>query len=397
MDKIRPYSGVRILDMCHDLGSYATKLFADLGAEVIRVEPPDGLPDRRRVAAEAKETQDRYELSSFEFKNSNKKSISIDFDDDGGLATFSQLAATAQIIILETSGPLYDRIDFVKETAPRSVITVVSPFGMDKPVGEFQSSNDLILQAAGGIAYLSGRQEDSPLSLPQGQVGMVASVYAASATAIALADLEQRNRGHVVDVSAQECIAHSLQNAIQVWDLEKKISTRGGVGTKDASEDIFECSDGYVFLASPPTLGVSWKSLIAWMREQEAPEAEEFAKERWLDRGWRLTEEAHRLFRRHFEPFSRRQSKQTLLDEAIKRKIVMSPVAKVADLFDDAQLRHREFFRAVSYDASGVTARAPGAPYKLSVEVWTISQAPQLGAHTGDIEALLTNGSEAKG
>lgn len=392
MDNERPYSGIRILDMSHNLGSYATRLFADLGADVIRVEPPAGLPDRQRVAKEQDETQDRIELSAFEFRNSNKKSISLDFDDARDLDAFAKLAATAQGIFVEAAGPMYHRIDYIRDVAPNCVITVISPFGMDKPAEEPQSTNDLILQAAGGIAFLSGRQGDAPLSLPHGQAAMITSVYAATVTAVALNDFEQRDRGHVIDVSAQECVAHSLQNAIQVWDLEKKISTRGGVGTRDASEEIFECSDGHVFLASPPTLGVSWKSLVAWMEEDGAPEAQEFSKGRWLDRTWRLTAEAHGVFRENFEPFSRTKSKQTFLDEAIKRKIVMSPVAKVADLFEDAQLQYRGYFRAVSYGNGGVSARVPGPPYKLSEDLWTVSRAPALA--TDNVNDLLTNVSE---
>ena len=71
---------------------------------------------------------------------------------------------------------------------------------------------------------------------------------------MALWDNEERGTSHVLDVSAQEAIAHSLQNAIQVYDLEGRISMRGGEGTRDATESAFACKDGYVFLAAPLSL-----------------------------------------------------------------------------------------------------------------------------------------------
>ena len=91
----RPYAGVRILDMTHTLGSYAGRLFADLGAEVIRVEPPGGLPDRRRM------TSGTLSEARFAFLNASKKSVEIDLNSDGGRAQFARLAREARIGFLE--------------------------------------------------------------------------------------------------------------------------------------------------------------------------------------------------------------------------------------------------------------------------------------------------------
>lgn len=392
MEPIRPFSGVRILDLSHELGSYATRLFADLGADVIRVEPSGGLPDRATARGDEGNAAPDY---AFIFMNASKRSIVLDLEKSDDWDRFATLAEGSQIIVVERGGPLYDNLGRLREVAPKAVITAVSPFGMSGPWADAPAS-DLTLQAAGGIAWLSGRPDDAPLRLPVDQSITITSVYAAAATAIAFLHSEATGTGHLIDVSAQECIAHSLQNAIQVWDLEHRISRRGGEGTRDASEDIFPCKDGYVFIASPPTLGVSWKSLVAWMTEIGHPAVKEFGQERWLDRRWRLSNEARVLFRESFETFSRDFTKQELAEAAIKRKIVMAPVSRVSDLVEDEQLAYRGFFQAVEDPRFEKPVDFPGAPYRLSEDVWAIRPAPELGQDNDLVEKLSQPGSDNK-
>lgn len=372
MSTSRPYSGIRILDLTFWCGSYAARLFADLGAEVIRVEPPGGLPDRQALAAEGKTTDGR-----FEFMNASKHSVVVDFDTAEGRETFAKLAQGAQMIFLERDAPLFDEAEELRRTYPSAVITCVSPYGRSGPRAN-DAASDLVIQASGGIAWMSGRIEEAPLSLPLGQVAMVTSVYAATVSAIALVDAEENGAGHLIDVSAQECIAHSLQNALQVWDLEQRISIRGGEGTRDATEDIFPCKDGYIFLASPLSLGTSWKSLVAWLNEIDHPASKEFSKERWSSREWRLTGEARQIFRETFSSFTRELTKSELAREAIARRIVLSPVNRIADLKGDEQLVHSAYFRTLE-TSDGKQADFPGAPYRLSQPVWQVTPAPRLG------------------
>jgi benzylsuccinate CoA-transferase BbsE subunit len=366
----RPYAGVRILDMTHTLGSYAGRLFADLGAEVIRVEPPGGLPDRRRM------TSGTLSEARFAFLNASKKSVEVDLDSAGGREQFARLAREARIVFLERGGPLYGRIGDVRASAPSAVITVVSPYGMTGPLADAPAS-DLTLQAAGGIAWMSGRIEDAPLSLPFDQATMVASIYAATVSAIALVDAEATGKGHLIDVSAQECIAHSLQNAIQVWDLEQRISVRGGEGTRDATEDIFPCRDGYIFLAAPPALGGSFRALIGYMRDLGHPSAERISDDRWQNRDWRLTREARDAFRAILTDFTIGLDRETLTREAIARRIVLGPVSRVSEIFQDEQLAHRSFFTTMR--VGGRDIAFPGAPYRMTPPFWSAAPAPALG------------------
>ena len=369
---VRPYTGVRVLDLTFWCGSYATRLFADLGAEVIRVEPPEGLPDRQALAAAGKCTDGR-----FEFVNASKRSVVVDFASPAGRVRFERLLRGAAMVFVERDGPMFDVIEDLRSINPTAVITAISPYGLGGPQTAAPAS-DLVLQSAGGITWMSGRIDDAPLSLPAGQAAMVASVYAATVSAIALADAEATGTGHFIDLSVQECIAHSLQNAIQVWDLEQRISIRGGEGTRDASEDIFPCRDGHVLLASPLSLGNSWRSLVNWISECGHEAAEELSRERWSSREWRLTREARQAFREAFCRFAREFSKDEMTREAIARRIVLGPVSRIADLLSDEQLVHRGFFGEI--DIAGERRISfPGAPYRLSRPVWSVSPAPRLG------------------
>ncbi len=128
------------------LGRYATKLFADLGAEVIRIEPPGGLPDRIASAS------GDYE---FAFFNTSKKSLVLDLGCEIGCRAFASLAGTAAVIMLEAGGPLAARLAWVRSLNARAVVTHVAPYGLGGPLDDVPA-NDLALQAAGGIAWLSG-------------------------------------------------------------------------------------------------------------------------------------------------------------------------------------------------------------------------------------------------
>jgi benzylsuccinate CoA-transferase BbsE subunit len=375
MRDFRPYSGIRILDCCHELGSYATRLFADLGAEVIRIEPPGGAADRRRFESEADGLDRRGAYFSFVFRNASKSSVTLDPDEEGGRERMDRYVRSAQVVFLERDGLFANEMDWICSLNPAAVVVFVSPYGMDGPCSHWQS-NDLVLQAAGGMAWLSGRPDDPPLRLPVDQSAMITSVYAAAAAAVALFDAEATGAGHLIDVSGQECIAHSLQNAIQVYDLEQRISHRSGEGTRDATEDIFQCRDGRVFLASSLSLGPAWHSLVAWMKEVNHPAAEVLSQSCWLDVRWRKTRQAKQQFRAAFADFISAYSKQEILAHALQRKLVMSPVSRISDLFDDEQLAHRNYFVTLDGNSAEGPFVFPGAPYKLSEPVWAVAPPP---------------------
>lgn len=375
----RPYDGLRVIDLTHELGAYAGKLFADLGADVIRVEPPGGRSDRGAPAAAGLGGDLRYS-----FANANKRSVSLDLAGPEGQAVLHDLIASAGVVLLE--GPEAALLPSILSMPGARVVTLVSHFGLDGPYADFAGS-DLVTQAMGGIAWMSGVPGQPPLRIAGNQAFTVASLYAGVATALALFDVEVNGGGpHLIDVSAQECIAHSLQNALQVWDLEGCISVRGGEGTRDASEQVLPCLDGHVFVASTLAIPASWRALVGWMQEEAHPGGQRFLEPDWADRRKRTTGPMHQEFRDLFGAFVARRTMESLRTEALARKIIMAPVSRITDLPGDPQLLFRRFFHDVPHPALGRPLRFPGAPYRLSEPVWRIDRpAPLPDQHGADL------------
>ncbi len=376
----RPYDDIRIIDLTGELSAYATRLFADLGAEVIMVEPPGGRADRRRDPLP--EAPD-YGGAAFAFLNAGKKSVTLDWHTAEGSEELAGLVAGAQLVIVETEAK--SLLPQILAVPGERIVTAVTHFGLDGPYADYAGS-DLVTQSLGGITWLSGVPGEPPLRLPGDQAAMVASLYAAAVTALGLWDLEMHGHGHVIDVSAQECIAHSLQNAPQVWDLEHRILSRGGEGIRDATEDLFACRDGHVFLAAPLSLPMSWKAVLDWMAEEGHEGHGRLTHADWASRPLRATASMRKEFRAIFESFIEDKTRAEMREQALRRKIVMAPVSRVADLADDPQLIFRRFFGDILHPALGRALRFPGAPYRLSEPVWSIDRAaPRAGEHTMEL------------
>ena len=390
MNVDRPYDDVRIVDMTGELSAYSTRLFAHLGAEVIMVEPPTGRMERRY---DPMPEAPGYGSAPFAFINAGKKSITLDWKTSEGVEQLARLIATAQIVVIQPDARSLLPIVF---TVPgERVVITISHFGLDGPYQDYIGS-DLITQSLGGIAWLSGVPGEPPLRLPGKQSGMIVSLYTAAIAALALWDLEVHGHGHVIDVSMQECIAHSLQNAPQVWDLEKRVLSRGGEGIRDATEDLFPCKDGHVFLAAPLSLPMSWKAVLDWMAEEGEPGHARLMHADWANLPLRATAAMRREFRAIFEHFIAVKSRAEMREQALKRKIVMAPVSKVGDLTDDPQLIFRQFFTDLPHPALGRSLRFPGAPYRMSEPVWEIGDAaPTVGQHNAEFAEILRTTAEA--
>jgi len=368
----QPYSGIRIIDLTHDLAAYATRLFADLGADVIRVEPPSGRADRGGAEA------------AFTFLNVNKKSVTLDLASDGGIDLLRRLVGSAQVVVYEVDADRDRLLPMLMDVPGPRVVSVVSHFGLTGPYARYLGC-DLVDQALGGIAWLSGRSGEPPLRIGGEQSWIVTSIYTAVATAAALWDVELRGARHMLDVSAQEAIAHSLQNTIQMYDIAGRVTLRGGVN-RDAMEGIFACEDGYVFLSAPPFMGDQWNQIIAWMEEDGFPGHRELRDEKWNDRELRTSGVLRDAFKEIFERFLASKRRATIANESIARKILIAPVSTVADLPEDRQLAHRAFFTSLSHPDPHRKVMFPGAPYRMSEAAWRLQRPPPgLGADNAHI------------
>jgi len=342
-DHTAPLAGVRVADITTPLGEYTGRLLADLGAEVIRIEDATIAQSHRRS-----------------FMNAGK---TIQPDTE-----LSDLLADAQLLIT-SEGPAglrrrgLDPAD-VGRRYPLLVHVAISPFGMTGPYAD-RPASDLTLLAAGGLLALAGEPDREPVRAWGEQTVVIAGVHATTAALIALHVAETESRGQLVDLSVQEAVAHSVENAVQYLDLEGVVRRRAGAGPQEAGTGLFRCSDGWIYLVGG--LGgspLAWNAIHDWLVGGGISAAVELSDECWQRPRWRRTTKACRQFRELFEAFAASQTKAELFSSGQKRGISVAPVATPTDLLCDPQLVARNYFRVV--DVAGVPATLPGPPYRFA-------------------------------
>ena len=377
-------SGIRVLDLADNAVAYASRLLADLGAEVIRIEPPPGSALRR--AAPLAVTADGVVSCAHAFWNANKKAITLDLGCADGRRLFGELVAKSDVVI-ETFAPgtlaaWGIGYETMKERNPGIILVSVTPYGQSGPCAKFHAT-DLTLLAAGGLLSLGGYPEIGPVAVAGEQGHLAAAIFGAVATLKALLEREGTDHGQWLDVSGQECIAFALEDAIPEWYLSHNIRRRTGDQAREAGTGVYPCRDGYISMVAG-RLGTAkaFKTLVQWIAESGTPGGEELLDERWQDFKFRQSPQGIARFAEIFGAFCAARSKQELYREGQARQIAIAPVNSVADIVDDPQLNANGFFRSLHDDALGRDVTLPGPPYRLARTPATLrSSAPASGAH----------------
>src|ERR1700730_17991726 len=351
-------AGVRVLDLADNAVAYASRLLADLGAEVIRIEPPhrNAIEDEAMRCANA-------------FWNANKKSITLDLQCADGRRLFGDLVAKSDVVIetfapgtLSAWGIGYETM---KNRNPGIILISVTPYGQTGPCAQFRAT-DLTLLAAGGLLSLGGYPEIGPVAVAGEQGYLAAAIFGAVATLKALLEREGTNHGQWLDVSGQECIAFALEDAIPEWYLSGRIRRRTGDQAREAGTGVYPCRDGYISMVAG-RLGTAkaFKTLVQWIAQSGTPGGDALLDERWHDFKFRQSPEGIAGFAEVFGAFCATRSKQELYREGQARQIAIAPVNSVADLVDDPQLRANGYFRTLHDDALDRDVTMPGPPYRL--------------------------------
>lgn len=381
--------GIRVIDLTDLKGAYCTKLLADLGADVIRIEPPGGDTLRRLGPFYKDDFHPEKSLLHF-FLNTNKRGVTLNLSTEDGKEIFRRLASRAQIVVesfppgyLESLGLGYRSLS---EKNPGLVFTSITPFGQDGPYRDFKGS-DMICWAMGGLMYLGGFPDRPPVQGYEYMAYKTGSLHAAVATLIALYHRETTGEGQYVDVSIQECVAQAMENAAQYYDLEGVVRRRQGLRQIEAGAGIYPCKDGFVYMVVALRGALMrWDELVDWLIEEGAPNADRLRDPKWKNKEWRRTEEAQKEFYDIFTAFSRFHTKLELYDKAQARGISLSPVCTIGDLFDNAQLKARQFFKEVEHPELGVKLIYPGPPYLLEKTPCRIRRrAPLIGEHNMEV------------
>ncbi|MFM7066211.1 MAG: CaiB/BaiF CoA transferase family protein [Gammaproteobacteria bacterium] len=393
-----PLHGLRVVEMTDAMGAYAGKLLADLGADVVLVEPPEGSAVRAiGPFMSGYATKDAGLLHHW--MDTNKRSFVADCriaaeqeEVDALIARADLLLLSGQPADLQARGLHHARL---RNLNPRLVVTAVTPFGSSGPLSNF-AADDLVLLAMGGLLSLGGYPDTAPTAVHGYQSYLAGSLFAVVGSLVALEVAERTGRGQFVDVSIQDCVAQALETAAQAYDLVGSIRRRVGAGQQDAGLGIFPCADGLVSIViglSGGEGGSSWDALADWLSAD--PEASTFREPCWRDGAFRATSEARARFAEIFGRFASGLPKKQLYVEGQQRGLSVSAIATMADLAADDQLSARDFFQEVSRDGHPLPFRYPGPPYRFSrTPAGVRTQAPGLGEHTAAIREEWLRSSE---
>ena len=417
---------IRVLDLTAELGAYCTKLLADLGADVIKIEPPGGDP-ARSVGPFYHDEPDREKSLSFLNLNTNKRSVTLDLNDPAGREALRRLVPTADVVV-ESFPPNYlDGLDLgyegLRALRPEIILTSITGFGGWGPHAGYLAP-DIVGVAMGGIMWLAGDREDPP-NLPPGSQGyLCAAIQAAAGTLIALYHRDLTGEGQHVDVSMQEALLIAQETAMPAYDLNQTVRSRSGARGM-LPIDVpglgpYQASDGWIssYVGAPG--GAAWPELLAWMEEEG--KAEDLTQEpyrstieqlnlRFLTGLMRNPEEGKEKLPllQHINEVLRRffgsTSKWELYERGQERRLLIGIVSTPEDLAKNPQLSARRWYQDVEQPELGRALRYPGPPYRLSETPWRIARRPprvgehnadvlgELGYSPGELEALAASGA----
>ncbi|MXV80172.1 MAG: hypothetical protein F4X58_03900 [Chloroflexi bacterium] len=399
--------GVRILDLTSEMGWYCGKLLADLGADVIKVEPVGGDPSRGRApfwqGVPGRETSLR-----FWYFNANKRSVTLDLGQYDGRWLFGELVKTADIVIESWTAAERAELaehdvdpDAYMEAQPALIWVSITGFGLDGPRAGWEVT-DIVAQAAAGIATLAGYPDGSPMRIAGNQAYAVAGISAAQGALLALLQAEATGSGQRVETSIQEALSICQETAHLQWDFQGTSRERVGESHRLPGIGTYETSDGYIFsMVGVPGFGAPWSEVIGWMDESGMAEnltepeyANTFAN---FNMRILLDEEEQAkhapVLARAQEVLTRFYASKTTMEayeEGQSRRLLIGQVATPSDIADSEHLAAREWWlelnqptRLGSEDAA---LRYPGPPYHLSETPASVRRpAPQIGEHNQEV------------
>ncbi len=388
--------GIRVLDLCDESGFLAGKILGDLGADVVKVEPPAGDPVRRRGPFLGGRPDPERSLAWLAL-NTSKRGITLDLGSQRGQALLRDLVRHTDVV-LDTSAPgaMQARglgYDALRADNPRLVYCAITPFGQTGPYASFRG-HDLVVVAMGGNMHLTGHPDRPPVRCSMPTAYYHAAPEAALGVVMALYAREDSGRGQLVDVSLQETQLQSLLSFPAQFALHGRPSRRMGEHVGGLRE-IWRAKDGYVSfgLRGGPTRVRNLVATVAYMQEcGMAPD--------WLrDYAWdaynhnTLSREEIARLEEAFGAFFRTRTMRELYEQALERRILLAPCNDAKEILEHRQLRDRELFTNVDYPELGASIEQPDFFARSGESIHIRRRAPRLGEHNAEVFTALGLGA----
>lgn len=409
----------RVLDLTEGGCTLAGKMMADLGAEVIKVEPPGGSLTRRIGPFWKNRIHPEFSLFWWAY-NVGKRSITLNVRTADGSALLRRLASTADFVLesfaprtMQALGLGYEALSSIN---PRIITASITPFGETGPQADY-SWCDLTIWASGGPVYLTGDPTRPPVAISfMHQASLNAGAEAAAASMIAHYHRERTGQGQHVDVSAQEVAYWILTSWPEFWETEGVIPKRFGGPPRPPSEGarerrlIYPVKDGHVAFWVQGGRGAtvdSTRAVLKWM-EEDGKAAEWLLSFDWeRDFDLRLmAPETLDAMENAFAEFLSTKTKAEVSKRAIENRIMVGAMNTSAEVAEHPHLNEKGSFQQVLHEdlEEIVTYSSPAIRFsdgytKLNKRPPHIGEhnvdvyCKELGLTTGDLTALKMSGA----
>ena len=396
---------MRVLDLSDEKGWLCGRVLADLGAYVIKVEPPGGDMGRALGPFYHDETHPEKSLPWWAY-NTSKKGITLDLKSGEGRELFRALVKVSDILI-ESFAPGYmDSLGLGYSALTRVnsglVFTSITPFGQTGPRRNYRAS-DLTLMALGGIMFITGEPHKVPLRLCLDQSYLLGGAFAAFGTLLAYHHRQACGLGQHVDVSILECLTRLNYRDPVRWEFEGDFSRRMGnriARGKVSQRLIWRCQDGYVSWAfrEGEAGAKGTYALVQWIVKEATPGHAELEKIRWEEVDLvRLSQEDVNRWEKVVAAFFLKHSRKELQRESLKWDLGIVEISDLKGVRRSKQLKSRNFWVNVEHPELGETITYPGGFFLSSeTENYPRNRAPLIGQHNQEVygELLELNAQE---
>ena len=378
-------SGLKVVEYGSFISApYCTKLMADMGAEVIKIEEPGKGDGSRDYGPFPNDIPHPERSGLFLYLNTNKLGITLNVRTVTGQKILKDLLKEADVFVennplklMSELGLTYDRL---KEINPRLIVTSITPYGQTGPYRGYKAY-PINCCAVGGVSQSVGHHWREPLTMPLSHGNYQAAMSGAGATMVALLARDVIGQGQHIDISEADVWAtYHVGFGITIYAFGAKDNLRRGYiggGWTYPARRVIPCKDGYMALCAPQLK--QWLKFLELMGKPEWTHNPRYRDRHAMEDDY--PEEVDALV----APWFLERTKRELFELFEKNAIPFAPLYNMKDEINDPHLKKREFFAMIERKETGVL-KYPGAPYKFSKTPWELNRpAPLLGEHNVEI------------
>lgn len=371
-------TGLRVLDLADEKASFCSKLLADMGARVIKVERPGGDASRNAGPFMGNEPHPEKSLS-FYYNNTGKLGITLNIEHVKGKNIFFEIVKKNDVIVESFSPGYLDKLNLsfehLKKINPKLILVSVTGFGQTGPRRGYKTC-DLVTSAYGGQMFVTGASK--PLKHYGEQSYLTASLFAAVGILLAIRKQRRSGTGEHIDISIQEAVTSTLEHVLVRFFYENTIAKRQGPLHWNHLFYILPCKDGFIQM----TLFDKWNTLIEWMNSERM--AQDLKDKRYNDEKFRLKHLDHII--NILGKWTQTHTKNELFELGQLMQFPWAPIHSPREIVESPQLVEREFFQDTCQTKNNALKKCPRIPFTFNpLRPYPIMHAPLIGESNNQI------------